>query len=102
MIQSRAEIEGDLIATYRRLLGWTLVALLATLALAILVASQVSSPIAALRKTASAIASGAATLSTPVAQGELPPEATRRTWSRVTCSGSDVVACARYWRRTTR
>ena len=71
VIQSRAEIEGDLIATYRRLLGWTLVALLATLALAILVASQVSSPIAALRKTASAIASGAATLSTPVAQGEL-------------------------------
>ena len=63
--QGRAEIEADLIATYRRLLGWTLVALLATLALAILVASQVSSPIAALRNTASAIASGDATRKVP-------------------------------------
>jgi signal transduction histidine kinase/CheY-like chemotaxis protein/HPt (histidine-containing phosphotransfer) domain-containing protein len=63
--QARTEIEADLTATYRRLLGWTLVALLATLALAILVASYVSGPIAALRKTASAIAAGDATRTVP-------------------------------------
>ncbi len=69
--QAHAEVEADLNATYRRLLGWTALALLATVALAISVATYVSRPLAALRNTAGAIAAGDATPQVP--QGG-PPE----------------------------
>ena len=64
--QDRAEVEADLIATYRRLLGWTLLALAgARWRWPSLVATQVSRPISALRNTASAIAAGDATRKVP-------------------------------------
>ena len=69
--QAHAEVEADLNATYRRLLGWTAFALLATVALAISVATYVSRPLAALRNTAGAIAAGDASRQVP--QGG-PPE----------------------------
>ena len=69
--QAHAEVEADLNATYRRLLGWTALALLATVALAISVATYLSRPLAALRNMAGAIAAGDATRQVP--QGG-PPE----------------------------
>ena len=65
--QAHAEVQEDLYLTYGRLLIWTILALLATVTLAILVATYVSRPIAALRSTAVAIAAGDATR--PVPQG---------------------------------
>ena len=56
--QARAEVQGELNAAYRRVVGWTLLALLATLTLAVVVASRVSRPVTALRDTAGAIAAG--------------------------------------------
>ena len=56
--QARAEVEADLNATYRRLILWTLLALSATVALAITVATHVSRPIKALQEAARAIAAG--------------------------------------------
>ncbi len=65
--QAHAEVQENLYLTYGRLLIWTILALLATVALAIVVATYVSRPISALRTTASAIAAGDATR--PVPQG---------------------------------
>ena len=63
--QTQAEVEADLNATYRRLLGWTALALLATVALAMSVATYVSRPLAALRNRAGAIAAGDVTRQVP-------------------------------------
>jgi hypothetical protein len=41
--QAHAEVQAELNATYRRVLGWTLLALLATVTLAVIVATHVSS-----------------------------------------------------------
>ena len=67
MTQAHAEVQENLYLTYGRLLIWTILALLATVTLAILVATYVSRPIDALRSTAVAIAAGDATR--PVPQG---------------------------------
>jgi GAF domain-containing protein/CheY-like chemotaxis protein/HPt (histidine-containing phosphotransfer) domain-containing protein/HAMP domain-containing protein len=56
--QAHAEVQAELNAAYRRVVGWTLFALLATVTLAVVVATRVSRPVVALRDTASAIAAG--------------------------------------------
>jgi signal transduction histidine kinase/DNA-binding response OmpR family regulator/putative methionine-R-sulfoxide reductase with GAF domain len=56
--QGRAEVQAELNAAYRRTLGWTVLALVATVVLAVVVATRVSRPVTALRDTASAIAAG--------------------------------------------
>jgi signal transduction histidine kinase/CheY-like chemotaxis protein/HPt (histidine-containing phosphotransfer) domain-containing protein/putative methionine-R-sulfoxide reductase with GAF domain len=63
--QAHSEVQDELNATYRRVLGWTLVTLLATLALAAMIATHVSRPVKALRDTASAIARGDTTRQVP-------------------------------------
>ncbi len=63
--QAHAEVQAELNATYRRVLGWTLLTLLATVALAVMVATHVSRPVKALRDTASAITGGDTTRQIP-------------------------------------
>jgi signal transduction histidine kinase/DNA-binding response OmpR family regulator/HPt (histidine-containing phosphotransfer) domain-containing protein/putative methionine-R-sulfoxide reductase with GAF domain len=63
--QARAEVQADLKAAYWRVAGWTLLALLATVTLAVAVATRVSRPVVALRDTAGAIAAGDATRQVP-------------------------------------
>src|SRR5262249_1456901 len=52
--QTRSEVEAELNASYRPLLGWTLLALLVAVTVAVTVASRVSRPVSALRATAGA------------------------------------------------
>ena len=63
--QARAEVQAELNAAYRRTVGWTLLALLATVTLAVVVATRVSRPVAALRDTAEAITAGDTTRRVP-------------------------------------
>jgi signal transduction histidine kinase/CheY-like chemotaxis protein/HPt (histidine-containing phosphotransfer) domain-containing protein/putative methionine-R-sulfoxide reductase with GAF domain len=63
--QARAEVQADLNAAYRRTVGWTLLALLATVTLSVVVAARVSRPVAALRDTAEAITAGDTTRRVP-------------------------------------
>jgi GAF domain-containing protein/CheY-like chemotaxis protein/HPt (histidine-containing phosphotransfer) domain-containing protein/HAMP domain-containing protein len=56
--QARAEVQAELNAAYRRVVGWNLVALLATVTLAVALGSRMSRPVTALRDTASAVAAG--------------------------------------------
>jgi signal transduction histidine kinase/CheY-like chemotaxis protein/putative methionine-R-sulfoxide reductase with GAF domain len=65
--QSRSELQAELDATYRQLLGWTLLALLVTVPLAVALATRVSRPVTTLRDTAEAIAAG--NVAGPVPQG---------------------------------
>jgi signal transduction histidine kinase/CheY-like chemotaxis protein/HPt (histidine-containing phosphotransfer) domain-containing protein len=63
--QAHSEVQAELNALYRGVVGWTLLALLATGTLAVVVATRVSRAVAALRDTAGAIAAGDTTHRVP-------------------------------------
>jgi len=60
-----SEVEEEVLATYRQVLGWVLVALLGAVGLVVLVTRSISRPIQALRVTATAIAGGDLDQQTP-------------------------------------